>query len=511
MLTTPSLRGTLVGLVLLLSTSACAGAGGQSGSGPGSSATGPNTVATAQQELAYGRAPVPGGGITYRPDVILVGGGAAMVRSVSGDSLTWSIDARAPHLNELKPGKVMFLTARAVGRVLNLEPRGDVVAVTLGPVDLTDVISDGDININGPIDVATMTFQTFPDVPGLVETSPSGMLKTPVPASGTMSATPALWSPGGGFHAPNNRASSKNAAALAALPGADDPLPEPSKGSSVKVSLGDYSGTVTRVVVGRDSKLSLKVAYKKKGVTVGVDFIAKFVAPRITSSLGFSGGALTRKEARIDGLEEVSIGLVSGSESGLSGNIKSRIEVPAEITVPWPVSPVPLVLSFRFKFIVETAFSAKNATLSATGKVKLDGPIGFSGTNVLLPKVTQKQSPVDNVVGVSVGVNGVVVAEQIKVVLGLGIPAAFTGPFAAVTLSYGVTNGSAIGIVQCKEVSVDVVLGYGAGFTLAPGQSTFFKTFREKFPWAPKLDSELASGATTVLHKVSHLPKVGVC
>jgi hypothetical protein len=119
----------------------------------------------AQAELTYGRAPVEADGITYQPDVVLVGGGADVVRSVSGDSMTWTLDAGAPHIDELEPGKVMFLTGRGVGRVLLLDRHDDEVVVTLGPVDLTDVILDGDINVSTPIDAADMAFQTYPDPP----------------------------------------------------------------------------------------------------------------------------------------------------------------------------------------------------------------------------------------------------------------------------------------------------------------------------------------------------------
>lgn len=413
-----------------------------------------------------------------------------MVRSVSGDSLTWSIDARAPHLDELRPGKVMFLTGRAVGRVLDLERRGDVVAVTLGPVDLNEVISDGNVSISSPLDFAAMTLQTYAGVPGLVTSgSTSKRVSNRVaPAWATSGVSPV---------------------SLAGPPRAEEPLPPPTKGSSVELSVGDFSAELGRKA--EENELSLKLGYKHNRVVVGLEFAVKLENPTIEGNLGFQGGAVTKKELRVDGLKEVSVKLESGSETGLSGNFKSRIEVPAEITVPLPSGPIPFIASFRFKFIVETAFSARNATLSATGKLKVDGPIGFSGNTLLLPTVTSAKSPVESLNGASVGVNGVVIAEQVKVVVGLGIPAAFTGPFVALTLSYGLTNGSAIGIVQCKQASIDVVLAGGLGFTLAPGELKFLELLEKKLKWAPKLDSEFAAGTSTVVHKVDYLPKVPVC
>jgi hypothetical protein len=487
-------------LLAALAVSSCGGSGGgndpsaRTGATPANTTSGklPSAPSAGQQELAYGRAPVPGA-VKYQPDVVLVGGGAAMVRGVSGDSLTWSIDARAPHLDELQPGKIMFLTGRAVGRVLDVEKAGAVVKVTLGPVDVTDVIADGDVEVNEPLDASAMSFQTFPDVPGVDESS-SGT------ASPTTSPTPSKFLAG---------LAQDRAHMLA--PRANEPLPPPSTGSSVEVSAGDWSAEVGRKVSGGSTEFSLKTGYKVKGVTVGLEFTATMAAPTVKASLGFSGGALTRNEFSLDGLKNIKVSLISGTETGLSGNFKSRIEVPVEANFPLPAGPVPFIVSVRFKFLVETAFSARNATLTANGELKVDGPIGFSGTNVFVPSVNPTTSPIDNMAGVSVGVNAVVFAMQLKVVVGLGIPAALAGPFGAVTVSYGLTNGSAIGIIQCRQASLDVVVGYGAGYTLSPGESKFLELLKVKLPWAPKIDSELAASTKSVLHKIDVKPKVAAC
>jgi hypothetical protein len=446
----------------------------------------------ARAELAYGRAPTTGAGITYQPDVVIVGGGAGMVRSVSSDSLRWTIDARAQHIDELAPGKVMFLTGRGVGRVLQVERHGDLVDVALGPVDLTDLISDGDIEVSAPLDVSKMTFQTYTEAPAAA--GPPGA-----------TASPAMFVAGRGARR------LAGFPTYAGKPRADDSMPPPSTGTSVELSAGGFAVEMSRKSDGTNDELGLKVGYTKGGTTVGLEFGAKLDKPRVEANLGFRGGALTRNSLIVNGLREVSVGLVSGAEKGLAGNFKGRVEVPAEITAPLPGGPVPLVVSFRFKFIVETAFSARNATLAAQAKVKVDGPIGFSDGKVLTPTVTQVVSPVDNLNGVSEGVNGILVAEQVTVVIGVGVPAAMAGPFAALTVAYGLTNGSSIGIVQCRQTSVDVVLAGGVGFTLAPATLKFLELLKATVPWEPKVDTELASLTTTVLHRLAYQPKVAVC
>ena len=438
-------------------------------------------AAASAAELAYGRAPVPGGGITYNADVVLVGDGPGAVRSVSGDALTWYVDAQAKHVADLRPGKVMFLTGRAVGRVLKLVKQGDVVAVTLGPVDLTDVIAEGNIDITAPLDVAGMAMHTYP----------GAHTATAVPSKSSSGRAVAAW--------------------MGPAPVVDDPLPPPTRGSSAEVTVADFSAEIGRKASKDEDELSLKVGYTKAGLTLGLELTAKLQSPTVEAHLGFTGGQLSKKELKISGLKEVAVGLISGSEKGLGGNLKQRIEVPAEMSFPLPGGPVPLTGSVRFKFIVETAFSARNATLGTLGKIAIDGAIGFSGASVLVPAVTQALSPVERLTGVSIGVNGVVLAMQVKVVIGLGIPAAFAGPFAAVTVSYGLTNGSSIGIVQCRQSSIDVVLAGGVGFTLAPEELKYLKLLEIELPWAPKLDTELASGTKTVLHTTDYQPKVATC
>ncbi|MEJ1963460.1 MAG: hypothetical protein WDO56_18645 [Gammaproteobacteria bacterium] len=84
-------------------------------------------------EQKYGIAPIPDASVTYQPDVIVVGGGADSVRSQNPNGFIWTIDASAAHANELVPGKVFFLTNRAVGRVLDVRRSGGTLVVTIGP------------------------------------------------------------------------------------------------------------------------------------------------------------------------------------------------------------------------------------------------------------------------------------------------------------------------------------------------------------------------------------------
>ncbi len=147
-------------------------------------------------EQKYGIAPTPDPNVEYQPDVILVGGGAESVRSQDGNGFIWTIDANAAHANELAPGKIIFLTNRAVGRVLGVRKDGDNLVVVLGPVDLTEVVRKADIHIaDMPIDFDEAIPYTLPDLPAPV-VSLAQMLPPALAAIPVMFSPPTDISPG---------------------------------------------------------------------------------------------------------------------------------------------------------------------------------------------------------------------------------------------------------------------------------------------------------------------------
>ncbi|MEO7117860.1 MAG: hypothetical protein ABIZ34_02685 [Candidatus Limnocylindrales bacterium] len=456
------------------------------------------TIAPGDKEAAYGLPPTTDGSITYQPDVVIVDGGAQAVRSVSSDGILWTIDANAGHASELAVGRIMFLTSRAVGRVLALERNDDALTLTLGPVDLTDVISDGQISVRSEIPMDSLVGLSVPGEPTAID-------YTETPAEGH-GAAPAILT-------------------LARVPNAipergprfdtEGPtLPPPTTGSTTELTLGPFSVELSRSSAD-GGRIGLKAGYQKNGVTIGADFGAILQNPIYDVAVDIASGHISTARMRIEGLKQLTVKLDAGSETGLAGNFKARAEVPFEFDIPI-AAPIPINLSIRQKFIVETAFSAKNSTVSATGVFGLSGPIGFDyqgGTlTVLTPAVVEEKSLVDSLSGISVGVNGVVVAYQMKVLAGLGVPLFTAGPFAAMTVSTGLTVGSDLGIVKCRLASLDVVAAGGLGYTFSSAGSGLVTKFFEKLGLSGvKLDSEYANVTQTLLHQVRSAPDVPVC
>ncbi len=496
-------------LVVGLLTASC-GSGGGSDAGTATTPAEPSTsddttlapAGTDAKVAAYGLAPVPDDSVAYQPDVVIVGGGADSIRSASSDGLVWTIDAEAAHAADLEPGMVMFLTGTAVGRVVGVEPDGDDLVVTLGPVDITDVVRDGHFESHQAIDVSALALQTVPDLPGALELTEKDV--PPAPSESTTSEG-AL------------RAGKLSMAPISAVSSPVDTWPPPTSGSGAELSIGDFSVELTRTS-GAAGRVGLKATYTKNGVSVAADFGAVFNNPTADIVLDIASGKIVDATARINGLQSLEVKVDAGSETGLAGNFKARVELPIDANFPFLLGPVPMNLSIRQKFLVETAFSAKNSTLSATGSYKVGGPLGFDygsgGVALTTPTVTTEKSMIDSLQGVSVGVNGIVVAYQAKVLLGLGVPLFTAGPFGGITVSVGLTNGSDLGIVKCKQASLDVVISGGLGFTVGGGGpgTDYVKSLFDRLRSVPvKLDSELAAKTATVVHEVLAAPNVAAC
>lgn len=449
-------------------------AGATSSPTDGSSAPTSGTQAspmTADQATAtYGYAPMPVAGVTYQPDVVVVQGGAAAIRSASADGLVWTIDRNAAGAADLAVDKVMLLTSSATGRVVAITDVGDTRVVTLAPVDLTDIISDGTFNLDQAIDGDLLGYQLVPDLPAQLIIPAGGPAESPQasPTSVFSQSEPIAQNGYWDLQAPlvRLRPRALNAASSGTLPPALQPR------QCAEISVGSWS----MKPCADKGKVSLGIDYKfggggaKPGLKVGLVFSIATNNLHMRSSGSISGGQMNGATAVVDGLQGVDVEVAAGAANGLSDNDKVKIEVPYEIDAPIPPSPetlgLPINIKIEFKYIVETAFSSKNATLTATGNYTLTGPLGLDGGNVVTPTGGVAQSLVDSLAGIGIGVSGFVFVAKVKVQAGLGVPAATAGPYVTLTATVGLTLGSSIGIVQCRLTNWALKGGVGFGITI---------------------------------------------
>ncbi|HZM94216.1 MAG TPA: hypothetical protein VFB92_12375 [Vicinamibacterales bacterium] len=413
----------------------------------------------------YGFGPRPDPSITYQPDVILIEGGPKVIRGVSADGLTWSIDAKATGVDRLKPGTIMFATSQAVGRVVRLAAKPDVLDVTLSPVELGDVIRDGRLVVDQVVPVESLSFFEAPQIVDGYEDIPSNQLVQAAlaidrPIIGYSRAIALL-------NAPANIRDVDDMSSSAAPGDVDE--------KSTKV--GDWSLTAYKKtgVMGLRADRGLagaKTVGAGKTITgadlmVALDAHLEVSGLRVVADIPVTRGEVGTSHFRVYGIDGLVMSVQAGSVNGLSDNRKARIEFPIQLRQNVIIGGFPATLTQKFKFLVQTAFTAKNGNLSASGEWDVAGSIGIDGQTVTLPTVTTRGTKlIDSIMGVSVGVNGIVVGVSFEFSLVFGLPVAGAGPAASFITSLGLTNGSSLGIVQCKQVSITSVVTGGVSIQM---------------------------------------------
>ncbi|HEX5097126.1 MAG TPA: hypothetical protein VFX21_13960, partial [Acidimicrobiia bacterium] len=438
-------------LAMLVVVAGCSSGGDSGGSGAPTASSNPGASKFSNEEITYGLAP-ENDDVTYQPDVVIVGGGADSIRSVSDDGIEWTIKGDAENIDKVEVGKVMFVTGRAVGRVRQVRDAGDDVAVALGPVDLTEVYRDAEFSFDRPFDVTDLAYVETP-----------GYLEPVTPLDANTSAA----EPSAAEVTTDVRAEPAVATETVTLP----PLQfiangrPAARGAEIKGSLGGaFSVALDKWSVDAlwssnangSIDLTFRVSRTEGPLKFGGVLVLHLADPTVQASVKIKDGKVTSTKASFHGIKGVDVDLKSGSSGGSSDNVKLRFEVPLDFSIPVG-APYPFLLSFKQKFALETAFSAKNSTLEGHGKYEFDGDVGSGGAASVAVKTVE--SMLDSIKGVSVGVSGIVFSYGIRVGLGLGIPQFFAGPFAGATIAIGQSRGSDLGQVGAANLAGAVATG----------------------------------------------------
>src|ERR1700690_1176623 len=518
---------TLVGLTCA-GTMILIGCGGSKSSG----------LAERQRALTYGYGPDPKGSAVYQPDVVLIQGGPAAIRSASANGLVWTIDGNAGGARELRVGKIMFATSRAVGRVARIEPVGDDFAVTLAPVQLTEVVRDANIKADVDINPESVVYQSVPDLPGMLSTPPDRSdagdvihdLSAPAPPMSGSPLLRPLWSP----YAPEAALAPPIELISTAGTAVPDKLPFPvAFKEPLKVTVGDWeiepsfvtktAGTakpggtrssiirlkiqrvISRQNIGGDSTTGLKL-----GIDVSL-FTQNF---HLAMATPISNGKVGQARFVLEGLDELDLSFWGGVEQGLQDNQKVRIEVPVELNIPIEPSPatagIPMTIQVRIKLIIETAFVGKNSSMHATGKYKLAGPLGFVGGTILVPGFSVIKPMMSQLDGVAIGGFGVIFAWETRFMDGLGTPAAMAGPYGKLTNSVGVAMGSVLSYMLgpiCRGVTIKIDAAAGIGVQIS---STAAQTIQKLLGKSVRLNAEYEA-STTVINRSLIWPDTPLC
>jgi hypothetical protein len=436
--------------------------------------------------LAYGLPPLPHPEVTFQPEVVIVEGGGGAVRSVTADGLTWRLDPRAPGADRLEPDRVMFVTGRGVGRVLAVEPDGADLAVTIGPVEVTDVIRDGTFDLDGIVLDEPVVYPAgvplWADLDALDEVVGEDPAPEP-PGSGDEGAAPA--DPAVVVVAAHQLASPAPAPTVPTIPTVPTvpalptvprlPQPPPDRGGGGGAGSGPGSVFATCCTDG----IGARFRFDDGSTRLAGQITLTFARPTARFHLDIRGGTVKRAELAVSG----GFGTRYQFEAGTQGAPRTKpIVFPSSHDFSFPIAQVlgvPLTFTISQTLSITPAFGAKLGTIKGAGEFALSEELAFGYRDGSFGSRTQasfarKASLIDSLTGVPVGVMGLLVRHTVKFSVGFGAFVLNAGVYLELETSYGTTIGSALGavgtlgshFVQCRGVGLGVHATFGIGYSI---------------------------------------------
>jgi hypothetical protein len=393
-------------------------------------------------ELAWGVSPTRNDKVTYQPDVIIMEHGADAVRAMASNGLTWTIDATAPHADEIKVDKILFATGRVMGRILAVQHTPNGLAVTLGPVEITDVIKECDLTSDQPIDLASALVYTAPDYPGATTHD--------APAEGTSFAEPEV---------PVLFASYRPAAQAPNIPDI---------GAPKEILIDNFH--IIPVCCGG---LGITIAHDGQGVKMMATATVELKDPSIHFDLVIHGGTIYTALVQLKGTAGFRVHFTAGTDAGIKGNIHQNFFVPVDATFPLAGLGVPLSVVIRQTLTLTTLFTAQNGTLEATGEYEFGGDFKAGKENGGdwradgPTSVTTKQNLANTTEGISLGVNGLVFGYGAKIIVGIGAFGFVTGPYVGYNTVVGINKSSSMpGALPCASGTLNTSMRFGVGYQM---------------------------------------------
>ena len=429
-----------------------------------------------EAERSFGVSPTFNKDVKYQPDVIVMEHGADAIRANSSNGVTWTLDANAPHATEIRNGKILFATGRAVGRVLAVERKGDTLDVTLGPAELTDIFEELHISYHGTLDPSKMIAYYAPDAIGTY----TDLNAPEQPSAETFREPPAkrlaAYRKNSQFLATRWDGGDGASLRSAVLTDADRlkfgaskvsiPIPN-AYGPPVEVSVNDY-----KIVPNTYGGLGCIIKYDKDGIKFQAVAAVIVKDVKFDMSLDILHGM---KNAFIDisGVGGLRVS-ISGGNQGAPKNLNAVIQIPVDFSFPIPGIGAPFSIVLRQSIKVETIFTTQGAVLEANGEYLYQGAIraGIRQGQPVAEGPQTADTKTDlaaTLTGHSLGVNALLLAYGGKVIAGLGAFSFAVGPYAAIDASIGTTRGadeqSGIGYI-CRRADVLIWMEAGVGLAL---------------------------------------------
>jgi len=513
---------------------------------------------TSPAAIRWGTAPVPTGAVSLQPDVVIVGGGGTAIRNGTEDGLTYYLDPAAPHAADLATGKVMFVTGRVLGRVLDVRRAGADLAVTIGPVDITDVIRDARFDGTAPVSLASPVAYAAgnpiwardptpddstdpgPGPPGLRRISGRGLMPDavpsvpPIPPVPGIPAVPAIPPippvPGIPAVPVPNLPQLPKLPKLPPLPATPNLPAVPGRVPQIPPTVGGFGKQVgtsgLRLVPSCcEGGIGTHFNYDLDGVRIAGSVSLTMTTPKVGFVLNIKGGTVTDARLRIDGASGLKVDFQAARKDS-DAQINEKVAIPVDFSVSFAAFGIPLSAVVNQWVVVKTAFSAKGGAITASGEYAFKAGLGFGysdGTwDATAPtSLTVKQSLLDSLDGISLGATGIVVAYQARFLVGIGAFGFSAGVYFGFTASLGIVRGSDAGVyvpgtggtkrVVCKGVQVSLHVNYGIGYSIPEPAADLINLFLKVFRSKPIQRADGVGGTKQVFQKAVVNPDLKVC
>jgi hypothetical protein len=458
-----------------------------------------------ESEIRFGIAPRRGPGVTYQDGIVLMEHGDQAIRSFASDGLSWTFDANAPQVNEIQVGKVLFATDRCAGKVLAVQHNGNNVSVVLGPVQLNELVKEGNFAYDQPLDLNNAIAVVAPDYPAALGSkalqqeikSPSTTSRNEAPQGYRRSVSyyvvsnDGKWTPmrtvtaGGrphlldGAYHPDPPSITQTAlqtsipsvggisSALGQGAAAPVPVPVPQLKQLTFNNLQAYPCALNCGGIGA------KVYQEKDGVKVWASIVFHLNRPHIVFHASVAGNGVNANLQLFGGAGvTITVDAAAGNDfASIQGNIKELGIIPAEINVPIGGLFVPLTAKLSQALDITSGFSAKNSVLHGEGSLDLDGSIeawytAGSGWRIDKPTATLKNNLAGLISGESVGINSFVFAFSQRLMVGVGALGFAAGPYVDLLTTLTTLKQSSTTWVDCRQATFAMSLGAGIGYSM---------------------------------------------
>lgn len=421
-----------------------------------------------EAERRYGHAARPSPQVRYQPDVVIPQAGAAAIRSAGTDGVTWTLDPDAEGIDDIRPGKVLLLTSRAAGRVLGVSKEAGGLRVVLGPVEITEIVRDGEFTLDQPIDLSQAQTYAVPDMF-------SPVIPVPPVVSSARSGTAERFA---------------GVAACATLPGTGVPVllastrPRCASAGSATAAGPEFS----MEPISGSKGFGVRIKSNDAGVMFVGEAVLYLKAPRLYFTLAIRGGQIATAAVRVDGVGGLLMTFEAASPSPIAGNINAKRYAPLDWSFPVVGMGVPFAVTVRQQYELKTVFTS-TGSLKARIYYELQGGLGVeyrdgkwsTGGPTGVKPVVSLDNLLMSTQGVAYGVTGMVMTHQAKVLVGVGAFGFATGPYGFINSSVTVTRGSDLGILQgplaCKQATLSMGVGAGVGYMMPESVTNLINSF----------------------------------